>query len=102
LVPAAMLVLAFAANVFIRNLTPRNMMILLPSLAVAGAFQLRAFRWQARLVLVTLIGLMGLFVFHPYSPNIPYRQTVAFIAETVQDGDRIVTNINHHGEGATV
>lgn len=99
--PAAMLVLAFAANVFVRNLTPRNMMILLPSLAVAGAFQLRAFRWQARLVPVTLIGLMGLLVFHPYSPNIPYRQTVAFIAETIQDGDRIVTNINHHGAGAT-
>ena len=96
-----MLVLAFAANMFIRNLTPRNMMILVPSLAVVGAFQLQALRWKVRLVWVTLIGLMGPFAFHPYSPNIPYRQTVAFIAEAVQDGDRIVTNINHLGVGAT-
>lgn len=98
---AAMLLVAFSANVVIRNLTPRNMMIIVPSLAVAGAFQLRAFRWEARLVPVTLIGLMGLLVFHGYSPNIPYRQTVAFVSETYQDGDRVVTNINHHGAGAT-
>jgi hypothetical protein len=99
--PAAMLLVAFVANVVIRNLTPRNMMILIPPLVVLGAYQLRALRWEVRLIPIALIAVMGVFIFHGYSPNIPYQQTVQFISETYEDGDLVVTNINHHGAGAT-
>ncbi|MBN2304969.1 MAG: glycosyltransferase family 39 protein [Anaerolineae bacterium] len=97
----AILGLAFAGNLILSNLTPRNMMILIPVLAVLGGYLLRALEWRVRLVPLALIAAMGLFVFHPYAPDIPYRQMVAFMSETYEEGDLVVTNLNHHGASST-
>jgi uncharacterized membrane protein len=97
----AILALAFASNLILSNLTPRNMVIIVPALAVLGAFELRALSWKIRLVPVLLIAAMGVLVFNPYAPNIPYRQIVDFMAETYEEGDLVVTNLNHHGASST-
>ena len=97
----AILLAAFVGNLVMANLTPRNMMILVPALAVLGGFLIRAFQWRLRLVLVLAFVGMALFVFHPYSPNIPFRQIVAFMDESYEPGDRVVTNLNHHGVSST-
>ncbi|MCD4685987.1 MAG: glycosyltransferase family 39 protein, partial [Anaerolineae bacterium] len=60
----SVIALAFIANTQIRNLTPRNMIVLLPSLAVLAAFQIRAMGPGVRRWLIVLLVLIGVFVFH--------------------------------------
>lgn len=100
-VALVILVLTFGINTVTRNLTARNLMIMMPSLVVLAGYCLRAMYLRGRLVLVALIAGMGLFVFQPYSPDIPYRQMTAFISEDYEDGDLFVTNINHNLIGVT-
>ena len=98
----AILLLTFVGNLILANLTARNMMILVPALAVLGGFLIRAFQWRLRLVLVLAFVALALFVFHSYAPDIPYRQIVAFVDESYEPGDCVVTNLNHNGAPSTV
>lgn len=97
----AILVLAFVGNLLVSHLTPRNMMILVPALAALAGYELRALAWRARLLLIVLIAAMGLWTFSAYAPNIPYRQMNDFMDETYEEGDRVITNLNHQGASST-
>lgn len=72
-------------------------MIIVPLLSVLAAFQVRAFARPIRDALVALFVVIGLFMFHPYAPEIPYREIATFIGQSYQDDDFIVTDINHEG-----
>lgn len=93
----SILALAFVANTQIRNLTPRNMIVLLPGVVVLTAFQIRAMGPGIRRWLIVLLALVGLLVFHAYNVEIPYQETRDFITEDYTGDTLIVTNINHHG-----
>lgn len=98
----AILGLALLGNMILDNLTPRNMIIIVPALAALAAYEIRAFAPGVRLALIGMLGAMGLFVFHPYAPNIPYRQIVSFMSMSYEPGNGVVTNLNHHGASSTV
>ena len=95
------ILLAFIGNVVLANLTPRNLMIIMPALALLGAYEVRAFRREVRSVIVGLLILMGIIFFYGYAPNTPYREIQAFMSETYRPGDRIITNLNDNGAAPT-
>ncbi len=95
------ILLAFFSNAVLANLTPRNLMIIMPTLATLGAYEVRAFRREVRSVIVGLLILMGIVFFYAYAPNTPYREMQAFMLETYRPGDRVVTNLNNDGAAPT-
>ncbi len=89
--------LAFTGNILLRNLTPRNMMIIVPGLAVLAAYEIRAFHPRVRAVLIAVFVVMGLLIFHPYAPEIPYRALSGAISAEIDAGDAVIINVNHRG-----
>ncbi len=90
--PGVMLFLALLLNYQIKTFTPRNMIGILPGLAIFAAYALRRLPWQAQLALVMLIAVPAMQDFRSYAPNVPYRQTAAFVE--YEPGDRVVTHLN--------
>ena len=89
------LLIAFAVNTKIETVTPRNLIILLPSLVILAAFVLDRLPWQARVVLMLLIAIPAITEFRIYHPTSePYRETAAYLSSHgYQPGDRFVTNM---------
>lgn len=90
--PGAMLFLALLFNYQIRTFTARNIIGILPGLAIVAAYALRRVPWQAQAVLVVLIAVPAVRDFRYYAPNVPYRQTAAFVEYA--PGDLVVTHLN--------
>ena len=95
IVVVSIILIAFAVNTKIETITPRNLIVILPSLAILAAFALARLPWQARAVLVILIAYPAVTEFRVYHrTSAPYRESAAYlIASGYQSGDRIVTNI---------
>jgi hypothetical protein len=94
IVPAVALALAFVANRFATgSATPRNLIILVPYLALIAAVGLQRLPWQARLAAIVLLTYPALTEFRTYRPNAPYRALVAFMAPAYQPGDRLVAHV---------
>ncbi len=92
LVPLFALSLAFVANAQMSSITTRNLIGLLPPLAVLLAFALRRLPWQAQIALVALIALPVLTDFRAYRESVPYKETVAFIAPNYQPDDHFLVS----------
>jgi 4-amino-4-deoxy-L-arabinose transferase-like glycosyltransferase len=90
IVPLVVLPLAFAANAFAPNVTPRNLIIILPPLAILAAFAMRALRWQAQAVLILLLAVPALTTFPVYVANGPYQEIVALMAPDYQAGSPVL------------
>jgi hypothetical protein len=95
IVVVSILLIAFAVNIKIETITPRNLIVILPSLAILAAFALAKLPWHARVVLIVLIVVPAVTQFRVYHPTSePYRESAAYLkASGYQPGDRIVTNI---------
>jgi len=78
LVPLFVLAIAFALNTWKSSITTRNLIVLLPPLAVLLAFALRRLPWQAQVAIVTLIAVPALTDFRAYRQGPAYRQMVNF------------------------
>ncbi len=95
LMPLFVLAIAFAINTWKVSITTRNLIVLLPPLAVLLAFALRRLPWQAQMAIVALIAFPALTDFRSYRPGAPYKETLAFIAPHYQPDDRfLVTGIH--------
>lgn len=101
LVPLFSLLLALVGNLALHNLTPRNMMIITPSLAVAAAYQIRVFKGAWRWLILLVVLLVGLLGFRKYNLTVPFRGIAAAMQPAYQPGDLIVTNVNHHEAGTS-
>ena len=97
LVPLFALVIAFGMNAFKSSLTTRNLIILLPPLAVLLAFALRSLRWQAQVAMVALVAVSALTQFRVFRPSLPLREVLAFVEPTYQPDDRFLIGINGGG-----
>ncbi len=94
LVPLFALVMASGMNAFKSSLTTRNLIILLPPLAVLLAFALRSLRWQAQVAIVALVAVSALTQFRVFRPSPPYREVLAFVEPTHQPDDRFLIGIS--------
>ncbi|MCL4237045.1 MAG: glycosyltransferase family 39 protein [Anaerolineae bacterium] len=92
LVPLIALATAFVANIWISSITTRNLIGLLPPLAVLLAFALRRMPWQAQVALVALVALPALKDFRAYRESVPYKATVAFVAPNYQPDDHFLVS----------
>jgi len=94
LVPLFALVIAFAINTWKSSITTRNLIVLLPPLAVLLAFALRRLPWQAQMAIIALIAFPALTDFRYYRKGVPYHQIVDFVTPHYQSDDRfLVTGI---------
>jgi len=92
LVPLIALAAAFIANTLMSSITTRNLIGLLPPLAVLLAFALRRMPWQAQVAIVALIALPALKDFRAYRESVPYKETVAFVAPNYQPDDHFLVS----------
>ena len=92
LVPLFALATAFILNIWSGSITTRNLIILLPPLAVLLGFALRRLPWQAQIALITLIAVPALTDFRYYRESVPYKATVAFIVPNYQPDDRFLVS----------
>lgn len=93
LVPGVVLAASFAVNLEIETVTPRNLIVLLPSLAVIAAWGLRRLPWQAQVVALVLIAVPAGRDFRALAPAAPNREVWQFMAGQISDQDRVVTHM---------
>ncbi|MEB2288114.1 MAG: glycosyltransferase family 39 protein [Anaerolineae bacterium] len=95
--PGVALTLAFLINRFgTGNATPKNLIILVPFMALVAALGLRRLPWQARLAAILLLTYPALTEFRTYRTNAPYRELVAFMTPAYQPGDRVIAHVNDY------
>jgi len=92
LVPFFGLGIAFILNIWSGSITTRNLIILLPPLAVLLGFALRRLPWQVQVAALVLIAIPALTEFRYYRESVPYKATVAFIAPDYQPDDRFLVS----------
>ncbi len=90
LLPLAIGVLAFVINERLRNVTPRNLIIVLPSLALFAAYGLRALRWQARVGIALLLVVPAVTTFTPFVSNAAYAEVAQVVTEHYRPDSRWV------------
>lgn len=89
-VPAILLTLGFTTNLFVSSLTPRNLVVILPSLAILAAIGLGSLHWRAQWVLAFFIALTFVQSFRSYIANGPYHEIAQTVAAEYAPGDRVV------------
>ncbi|MAS36812.1 MAG: hypothetical protein CL610_22600 [Anaerolineaceae bacterium] len=99
--PVFALGLIILTDRFVSILTPRNLMIIVPSLAILSAALIAIITPLFRYLMMTLIIAVGLFGFQPYNITVPYQGIVDVLTPSFQPTDRIVTNINHNEVGVS-
>ncbi|GAB4417551.1 MAG: hypothetical protein Kow00106_13380 [Anaerolineae bacterium] len=101
--PTAMLALAFVINRFgTGNATPKNLIILVPFLALTAALGVRQLPWQARLAAILLITYPALTTFRTYRSNAPYRELVDFMEPAYQPGDKVIAHVQDYASSTQV
>ncbi len=95
IVSIALLLLAIPliSNQFVTSVTPRNMIIVLPALALVAAVGLRVLPWLARLAVIVVIAYFALTSFRTYIGIGPYHEIVAAVAPQLTPDTRFVVNI---------
>ncbi len=89
-VPLVILIMAFGVNLLVANVTPRNLILILPPLAVLVGMALMVLPQPARAVIIVLIAIPAITSFQPYISNGPYREMANFIQTDFQPGDRFI------------
>jgi len=101
--PGVALALAFLTNRFgTGNATPKNLIILVPFMALIAALGLQRLPWQARLAAILLLTYPALTEFRTYRANAPYRELVAFMTPAYQPGDRVIAHVNDYAASTQV
>jgi hypothetical protein len=99
-IPALIVFLAFSTSVIVNNVTPRNMIVILPSLAIFAGYALRVLPKPAQAAVVLLVTIPAATEFRAYVANGPFFDVVGFIAQDDQPDSRIVIDAgdsySHH------
>jgi hypothetical protein len=100
LIALGILGLALAINPFLRIITPRNLIVLLPPAALLAAYGARALPWQAGIGVVALLFIPAATDFRIYQETGTYLDAVAFMDASDQPDSRVV--IDGRGAVATM
>lgn len=89
-VPAAILILSFWVNERTRSVTPRNLIVLIPPLAIWAAFALRTLPRSAAIAIALVIAIPAVQGYRPFVANGPYREMAQTIKTTHTAEDKII------------
>ncbi len=92
-IPVLVLLIAFTTNAFIDNLTSRNLVVILPSMAIMSALALYSLGWRAQWILIVFIAIAAWNEFTFYDFAWPYNQISDYIGEDYQANTAIVVNV---------
>ncbi len=76
-----MLALTFTVNAYTNSLTPRNLIILTPALALIAAYGLSSFPWQAQIISLLIVLAPFVMRFQPLMGNAGYERIAAAVDE---------------------
>ena len=83
--------LALLVNLFVPSLTPRNLLIAAPYLALIAAIALRHMSWQAQILAMLFFCLPFVLQFRSHNGNAGYWELAAYMEENYDPGrDRLV------------
>ena len=83
--------LALLVNLFAPSLTPRNLLIAAPYLALIAAIALRRMHWQAQLLALLFFCLPFVIQFRPHNGNAGYWELADYMETNYDPGkDRLV------------
>lgn len=87
----AMLILVMSVNALSPNVTPRNLLIIAPYIALIASFALRHVPWQGQLIAIVMLCVPFVTQFHFHISNAGYWELRDFIAENYDsDDDRMM------------
>lgn len=86
----AILIVGLALNDYLRILTPRNAIIILPLVSILIGAGLLMLDWRARTIAMILLLIPAATDFVRHVANGPYREINAFIAAQYESGDAIM------------
>lgn len=89
-VPLAILIISFWINERTRSVTPRNLIILIPPLAIWAAFAIRALPRGGIIAVALLITIPAIQGYRPFVANGPYREIVQTIKPEYTSSDKII------------
>ena len=81
---------ALAVNAVVSNITPRNLIILLPPLALLGAWGLRQLPTSASAIVVALMFGVAIQGYRPFIANGPYLEMAQAVSARYEAGDKLV------------
>ena len=86
-----MFTLAFVVNIYVKSMTPRNLLILAPSLAFIAAIALRQMPGQLQLLVLVFFCLPFAFDFRLYHRNAAYWDMADYVGQRFERGrDRLI------------
>ncbi len=90
---------AVVTNRWVDVLTQRNLLLIVPPLAVVAAVGVRLLPWQGRVLALALILLPALTEFVVYEEYEPYREVAAFVEPRYEARSPIILSVDN-GTGA--
>lgn len=89
-VSIALLTLGFALNTRINILTPRNLIVILPSLAILIGIGISHLDWRASIVALIFFLIPSISTFIPYVANGPYEEINSIFQDSYEISEPIV------------
>jgi len=93
-----MLVVVLGINIIVESVTPRNLIIIAPYLALIATLGLRQLPWQAHLIAVIMFIVPYTIQFQWHAGNAGYPEVASYMEENYDTGDRIVVVANQAWE----
>lgn len=94
IITLSIVVIAWSANSLVKNVTDRNMIIIVPSLVLLMALGLRALPSPAYIIL-SIILMLGASQFYPtITSNAPYREIIDSMADSYQADSVLITDFS--------
>ena len=90
----AIILIALFANSIVSSLTPRNMLIITPLIALIMAFGLRLLPIQAGLILVAILFVDAPQQLQTQTSNAPYREMMTFVSESYTPDSVLLTEFS--------
>jgi len=92
-IPLIILAIALTSNIFVNNLTSRNLVIIVPSLIIISAVALYSLGWRAQWILMIFIAIAAWTEFTFYDFAWPYNIISDYIGREYQANTPIVINV---------
>jgi hypothetical protein len=89
-IPGSILLISFAINSYVNVLTPRNLIIILPTIAILIAIALAHLSWRFSVVASLFFLIPAMISPIRYVSNGPYREILAIFEANYQAGEAIV------------
>lgn len=98
IIMVCVVLISVVGNIFVRNMSPRNFLIILPVCAVAVAYGLRVYVPAFRVLMLGFFIVYSLGTLSVYYFNVPYAEITQIIEDDHQANDKVILYINSKRE----